>query len=182
MDQGDQELKKDRVNKRPQRPQGRPRLTPGQIKPTTIPLHELAEQLGCNPFEILCRFALGDALGLGYPSQKTLASTPKGDLIERDVISVDMRIKAAEAAAAYLYPKRKAVEHSGQITKVHVEKLSAIEVKSILQTDPFLTKQEPLKMTTGEEHGTAGTSERSGITQDSIIRIPAGTSETSGEA
>lgn len=118
---------------------GRPHAT--RISNTRIPLYEIADKLGCNPFEILCRFALGDAKGLGYSDSKHLTSTAKGDLIEKDIISPELRIRAAAEAAAYLHPKLKAIEHSGEVKNVHVEKLTAIEVKSILANDPFLNQK-----------------------------------------
>jgi hypothetical protein len=119
---------------------GRP---PGALGASTIHLDELVRRLDCHPLEILLRFAKNDAAGLGYDSSKTLVPTPKGDLIERDVITVEMRIKAAAEAAAYLFPKLKAIEHSGEVKNVHVEeKLTAIEVKSILANDPFLNQKQ----------------------------------------
>jgi hypothetical protein len=119
---------------------GRPHAT--RISNTRIPLYEIADKLQCNPFEILCRFALGDAKGLGYSDSKHLTSTAKGELIEKDIISPELRIRAAAEAAAYLHPKLKAIEHSGEVKNVHVEKLSAIEVKSILANDPFLNQKQ----------------------------------------
>lgn len=144
---------------------GRP---PGALNASTIPpgqLADLAKKLDCNPIEILLLFAKGDAATLGYESSKTVVSTPKGELIERDVITVEMRIKAAAEAAAYLYPKLKNVEHTGQVTKVHVEKLSAIDVKNIIQNDPFLTKQDQSKLDTAEVKNGTTTTDRNGSSE-----------------
>jgi hypothetical protein len=114
---------------------GRAKGTPNK---TSLPLKELAEKLNCNPFEILLRFAMGDAKGLGYAIDTVGQTTPKGEIIEKPLISPEMRIKAASEAAQYLYPKRKAIEHSGEITSVQVEKLKPEQINSILRGDPFL--------------------------------------------
>lgn len=117
---------------------GRPKGSPNK---TSLPLHHLAEKLGCNPFEILCRFAIGDAKGLGYTVDVVEQTTPKGDIIEKPLITPELRVKAASEAAQYLYPKRKAIEHSGEITSVQVEKLKPEEINTILRGDPFLGNQ-----------------------------------------
>jgi hypothetical protein len=114
---------------------GRVKGTPNR---TTLPLQELAQKLNCNPFEILLRFAMGDAKGLGYALDTVEQTTPKGDIIEKPLITPEIRVKAASEAAQYLYPKRKAIEHSGEITSVQVEKLKPEEINSILRGDPFL--------------------------------------------
>lgn len=59
---------------------------------------DIARILDCNPFEILCRFAMGDHIGLG---------------LKRGKITADLRFYAAKEAAQYIHPKRRAVEHSG---------------------------------------------------------------------
>lgn len=114
----------------------------GRVKGTpnknVIPLQEKAKELGCDPFEILCRFALGDWEGLGYDKGITYQSTNKGDLIERHIIPPELRSKAAAEAAQYLYPKRKAIEHSGEVTQVVEEKLTTQQIETILREDPFL--------------------------------------------
>ena len=76
---------------------GRQKGTPNK---KTFDAKLIAEQLDCDPFEILVHFAKGDADALGY----------KGG-----TIPPDMRLQAAKEASQYLYPKRKAVEHSGEI-------------------------------------------------------------------
>ena len=101
-------------------------------------LHEKAKELGCDAFEILCRFALGDWQGLGYEKGITYQSTNKGDLIEKHIIPPELRSEAAADAAQYLYPKRKAIEHSGEVTQVVEEKLTPKQIETILRQDPFL--------------------------------------------
>ena len=76
---------------------GRKKGTPNK---STQTLMEKCEALGCDPFEILIRFALG---GVGL------------DLDEP--VSNDLRQKSAKDAAEYLYPKRKAVELSADEDK-----------------------------------------------------------------
>jgi len=114
---------------------GRAKGTPNK---NALPLKEMAEKLNCNPFEILLRFAMGDWNGLGYKAESTYAPTQKGEVIEKPTIPPELRVKAASEAAQYLYPKRKAIEHSGEITSVQVEKLKPEEINSILRGDPFL--------------------------------------------
>lgn len=114
---------------------GRGKGTPNK---NTLPLQQLADKLGCSPFEILCRFAIGDAKGLGYTTDIVHSTTSKGEIIEKPLIGPELRVKAASEAAQYLYPKRKAIEHSGEITSVQVEKLKPEEINSILRGDPFL--------------------------------------------
>jgi len=114
---------------------GRTKGTPNKTK---LPLEEKARELGCDPFEILCRFALGDWKGLGYEKEFTFSPTQKGEVVEKPIIPPELRQKAAAEAAQYLYPKRKAIEHSGEITNVVEEKLSTQQIQTILTQDPFL--------------------------------------------
>jgi hypothetical protein len=118
---------------------GRAKGTPNK---TSLPLHEKAKELGCDPFEILCRFALGDWEGLGYKSEFIFTPTQKGEVVEKPLIPPELRSKAAAEAAQYLYPKRKAIEHSGEITQVVEDKLTPKEIEAILRTDPFLKAEQ----------------------------------------
>lgn len=61
----------------------------------------IAEALECDPFEVLINFAKGDAPALGYSVAME--------------IPPEMRLQAAKEASQYLYPKRKSVEHSGEV-------------------------------------------------------------------
>lgn len=117
---------------------GREKGTPNK---KTNELMEKAKQLKCDPFEILCYFALGDWKKLGYKDEYTYAPTQKGEVIEKHVISPEIRQKAASEAAQYLYPKRKAIEHSGEVTQKIEDKLSTSEIEAILKADPFLKKK-----------------------------------------
>lgn len=114
---------------------GRAKGTPNA---KTMDLMAKAKELGCDPFEILCLFALGDWKRLGYKDEYTYAPTQKGELVEKFVITPETRQKAASDACQYLYPKRKAIEHSGEVTQKIEEKLSPQEIENILKDDPFL--------------------------------------------
>lgn len=74
---------------------GRSKGTPNK---RTTDAQEIAERLQCDPFEVLCFFAKGDWKGLGY--QQKLS------------IPLEIRAKAAAEASKYLYPQRKAMEHT----------------------------------------------------------------------
>lgn len=94
---------------------GRAKGTPNK---STQSLMEKCERLGCDPFEILLRFAMGDWKGLGYEAQQALKQvTEGGEHIYEDVIPPELRQKSAKEASEYLYPKRKAVEISGDEDK-----------------------------------------------------------------
>lgn len=84
---------------------GRKKGTPNKL---TKELQELTEKLGIDPFEVLLRLAAGDWRGLGYP--KGIAIGPFG--IKCPTIDPSVRAKAASEACSYLFPKRKAIEHS----------------------------------------------------------------------
>ncbi len=76
--------------------------------------NELVAKLGCSPLEILCHIANGDWKKLGYEKPTEVVSvTKQGDLIERDIITLQLRYSAASDVCSYLYARRKAVEHSG---------------------------------------------------------------------
>lgn len=93
---------------------------------TTQELHEIAERLGVNPFEILLLFAAGDSEALGCNvgnkfSQEFAEFLDEDQLktvrdLEEKILSPitpELRQKAAKDACEYLFPKRKAIEHSG---------------------------------------------------------------------
>lgn len=76
-------------------------------------LEEIAERLGVCPFEVLCLFAKGDYLALGYKEEKYVASVSQNGETIKYTIDPTVRAKCAAEAANYLYPKRKAIEISG---------------------------------------------------------------------
>lgn len=86
---------------------------PGKAKGTkhtkTKLVEETAKRLGCDPFEILCLFALGDWSTLGFDKAEKL--TPY------------MQLQAAGDACKYLYATKKSVElknPEGEVFKVEV--------------------------------------------------------------
>lgn len=89
---------------------GRPKGTKGK---RLVEITEIADRLGCNPVEILMRFAQGDWQGLGYSKGTKIVYTEAG-AIEEDLITPSERIQAAKEAAQYMYPKKKSVEHITQ--------------------------------------------------------------------
>lgn len=84
----------------------------------TQELRECAERLGVNPFEVLLLFAEGNWKALGY---------------NRSVIAPPVRARAAAEACQYLHPKRKAIEHSGEIKSPESE-LSDLELDRRIQS------------------------------------------------
>lgn len=83
---------------------GRPKGTPktggrakGSPNRNKTELADKARELGVDPFTILLLYAKGDADTLGYT-----------------FIPLELRLKAASEASKYLYPQKKAVEHSGE--------------------------------------------------------------------
>ena len=95
---------------------GRKKGTPNKDKKK---LHEKAEELGVDPFEILLLIAKGDWKGLGYVSETVSRVTKEGIEIEIGRIELRDRLNAAKEACNYIHPKRKAIEVSsdeGNIT------------------------------------------------------------------
>ena len=86
---------------------GRPK---GSLNRRNEQLYEKAEELNCDPFEILLLFAKGDWEGLGYTKGTKSIYTEAG-IIEEDLISPQDRISAAKEACHYLYSKKKSIEH-----------------------------------------------------------------------
>jgi hypothetical protein len=78
----------------------------------TADLLDLAQELDCNPFEILLHFAKGNFKELGLP-EWTEKTSKQGDKVMEPTISPELRQKSAKDACEYLFPKRRAVEHSG---------------------------------------------------------------------
>jgi hypothetical protein len=95
------------MNKRKQKKLGRPTEAPGL---RTRDLMHLASELDCNPFEVLLYFAKGDYGALGYEEKKKIIT--KDSSYEEYTISPELRQKAAKDACEYLFPKRKAIEHT----------------------------------------------------------------------
>lgn len=89
---------------------GRTKGTPNK---TTQDLHEIAERLECNPFEVLLHYAKGDFKALGYEEHQSMV-TKSGEVVMVLTITPELRQKSAKDACEYLFPKRKAIEHTGK--------------------------------------------------------------------
>jgi len=77
----------------------------------TVELLDIAQELDCNPFEVLIHFAKRDYVALGL-SEFTEKKSKTGEKILEPTISPETQMSAASKACEYLYPKRKAIEHS----------------------------------------------------------------------
>lgn len=97
---------------------------------------------GCDPILIEAWIAMGDWKRLGLPAGSYIDDDGKGNVTERPAISVEVRQKSAADLAGYLYPKLKAVEHSGEVSAVTEQRLTTDEIKNILVDDPFLKAKE----------------------------------------
>ena len=89
---------------------GRKKGTPNK---SISPLKERAQALGVDPFEVLLLFAKGDWKALGYDAE-TYTVHSKDFSNELLTIQPQVRAKAAAEACQYLFPKLKAIEHTGK--------------------------------------------------------------------
>lgn len=93
---------------------GRPKGTPNF---QTKPLLEIAEKLGCNPFEILLHFAKGDWEALGYDNSVYVRESSDGTTTTLGyTITPEVRAKAAIEACKYLFPQKKAIQLDSTVT------------------------------------------------------------------
>lgn len=98
---------------------GREKGTPNK---KTRELEQMAEELGIIPFKQLLLFAKGDWKALGYDSAVVVRVGKNGETYEQERITPEMRFKATSESCAYLYPKRKAIEHSGEVSNLSPER------------------------------------------------------------
>ncbi len=98
---------------------GRKKGTPNS---KTLELSELISKFGCQPGEVLARVARGERImALAYANKET------GEFVEHEVMpTLDQMIQADKELTQYVYPKRKAVEHSGEIG-LHEATLDALK-------------------------------------------------------
>lgn len=74
-------------------------------------IEEILETMDCEPLRILADVANGKSLRCGVGLNKA-----GDDLVEDDVIpSMDQRITACKELLQYIYPKKKAVDHTGNV-------------------------------------------------------------------
>lgn len=88
---------------------GRKKGTPNK---DSLKVEEIAQQMGCDPFKILCSFAMGDWKALGYDAEMYFVEKSDGAVSGHYVVTSEMRLKAAQEACKYLFSQKKAVEHS----------------------------------------------------------------------
>lgn len=117
-----------------ERKAGRKKGTPNR---PTKDLLKICDDLDFHPFTELCLMGKGDWKALGYESEFIEALTPRGEIIHKPVITAEMRFNATKAAAEYVHPKRKALEHTGDINSQVSVKMSPAEIESVLSLDPF---------------------------------------------
>ena len=89
-------------------PNGRPK---GSKNYKTIAFEERLESLGCDPVKVLATICNNE-------NEET-----------------NLRLNAAKELASFVYPKRKAVEHSGAIAKTNPMEMSDAELLAIAEGD-----------------------------------------------
>jgi hypothetical protein len=115
---------------------GQPRPTnagkkKGTLNKKTLALAEKAEQLGVDPFTILLLVANMDWKALGYDSATRTKYVASGDSYEEDIIQMSDRVNAAKEASKYLYPQRKAIEHTGEIAFTNFAEAMKLALKDV---------------------------------------------------
>lgn len=108
-------------------PNGRPKGVPNK---RTSDLIDIANRLNCHPFEVLIHFANGDFKALGYPEKEKIVT--KDSVIEKYTIPPELRQRSAKDACEYLFPKRKAVEHTFNPNEMSDDELIAETAKLLL--------------------------------------------------
>lgn len=93
---------------------GRTKGTPNKL---TQDILSRAEELGVDPFKIMLLFAGDKWKELGYDSSIYVKESRDGETTTIGyTIPPELRLHAAKEAAKYMYPQRKAIEHSGEMT------------------------------------------------------------------
>ena len=85
---------------------GRQKGTPNKATQTA---RDLVDRLGCDPLEILFHFANNNWAALGYAAPTEERATKDG-IVDVPIITTEMRLRAAMAAADYVHPRRKPME------------------------------------------------------------------------
>lgn len=111
-------------------------------------LIELCESLDVRPFEILLNFAKADWEALGYSFSTRTIRTKSGESFEEDIITPDMRVNAAKEVCQYLYPKRKSLEHSGNLDPKIIE--AAEDIAGMNKQEKIQTLEDELRKLKGE--------------------------------
>lgn len=83
----------------------------GSITKDRQMLIDKCKELGVDVFEILLRFANNDWQGLGYKTENhVIGMTQRGDPIEVERISPELRQKSANDASRFMLPQLKAID------------------------------------------------------------------------
>lgn len=101
-------------------------------------LAERAKELNVDPFDVLLFFTKGDWKALGYKASTETKVNHLGIEYEVERITPEMRLQAAKEASQYIYPKRKALEHTGANGGAIEHRHSIYEDKSDDELDRFI--------------------------------------------
>lgn len=96
---------------------GRAKGTPNK---RTQQLSEILESMGCDPALALARVVMDQNMGSGE-TYKQERFTKEGQPYTVLGYDTEIKVRAATELCQYLYPKRKAVEHSGAIDTVSAD-------------------------------------------------------------
>jgi len=88
---------------------GRQKGTPNK---STEHIFNICKKHDVDPVEQMVLILKNDHVGLGYESPVITKQGFQGALIEEQVITLKDRLKAGEILIGYMYPKRKAIEHT----------------------------------------------------------------------
>lgn len=90
----------------------------GTTNRRTAEVEAIVERLKCNPFEILCLFAIGDWKALGYQKPEATKENPNPS---DPVIEPTLRMRAAGEASKYLYPQKRELSTGDEPIKIMIE-------------------------------------------------------------
>lgn len=88
---------------------GRSKGTPNK---DPLQLEDRAKALGVDVFEVMVKFTAGDWEGLGYVNETYISENAHGSTKLGYTITPEMRLKAGGELMKYIYPQKKAHEHS----------------------------------------------------------------------
>lgn len=84
--------------------------TKGSLKQIKMDAQAKANELGIDPFEVLLLFSANRWSELGYEKRTQTKCTAEGYTFEVDLITPELRVKAAQEATNYILSKRKSIE------------------------------------------------------------------------
>ena len=100
---------------------GRSKGTPNK---RTRELSQILESMGCDPALALARVVMDQNMGSGQPYEQERYSKD-GQKYTVNGYEPEIKVAAARELIQYLYPKRKAIEHSGAIDTVPADERRA---------------------------------------------------------